>query len=99
MAFQSIGRILPKAMHEAGISKQVTAARVVEEATKKLQLLWGEEKARYVEVVSFADGALKWRTASSVALQELKLTETRLINDLNRELGSRVIRSFIYTGR
>lgn len=99
MAFQSIKRILPQAIQSAGIARQVTAARVVEEATEKLRLLWGDEKAAYAEVVSFSDGTLKWRTTSSVAMQELKLMEKQLVNDLNRELGSRVIRSFTYTTR
>ncbi|HEU0050830.1 MAG TPA: hypothetical protein VFQ60_02110 [Patescibacteria group bacterium] len=97
MGFEPIRRILPKAIATAGITKQVTAARVIEEANRITRALWGEEKTRYLEIVSFANGILKWRVRSASALQELKSWETRFINELNRELGSRTIRAFSYT--
>jgi len=90
-SFEPLSRILPKAINRAGISKQVTAARVVEKAAHVLRALWGEEKAAHVEMVSFKDGVLKLKTHSGPASQELKLWELRLVNQMNRELGSRVV--------
>jgi hypothetical protein len=91
MSFEPIRRILPKAIAGAGIVEQVTAARVVAEAGRALTRLWGEEKAAYVDVVSFRDGQLKLRIGSSVARQELRVWETRLINEVNRLLGRRTV--------
>lgn len=91
MPFEPVSRILPKAIQKAGISRQVTAARVLEEWATVLKQLWGEEKAAHIEGVSLANGTLKLRSRSGVAAQELKIWEARLVNQLNRELGSRIV--------
>ena len=91
MPFEPIRRILPKAIQSAGISRQVNAARVIEEATGLIKNLWGEEKAAYVHIVSFSDGVLKIRALASVALQELRVWEIRIQNELNRSLGTSVV--------
>ncbi|MBM3204987.1 DUF721 domain-containing protein [Candidatus Uhrbacteria bacterium] len=96
MSFQPIRRILPKAIQEAGILHQVTAARVVEEATQTLKQLWGAERAVYVQVISFSDGTLKLRSSSGAAIQELKSMEIAFQNELNRRLGSRIIKNLSY---
>ena len=99
MGFEPLRRILPKAIQSAGISRQVTAVRVIEEAMKLIQALWGEEKARYVECVSFAGGVLKIRALAPAAMQELKVWQIRLQNDLNRALGGKVISQIVFTDR
>ncbi len=92
MPFEPIRRILPKAIQSAGISRQVNAARVIEDATGLIKNLWGEKKAAYVQPVSFSEGVLKIRALAPIALQELRLWETRIQNELNRSLGSAVVK-------
>jgi len=99
MSFEPIRRILPKAIQSAGISRQITAVRVIDEAMKLIRTLWGEEKARYVECVSFVGGVLKIRALAPAAMQELKIWQIRLQNDLNRALGGKVISQIIVTDR
>ena len=95
MSFQPIKRILPKAMQDAGIQRQVTSARVLEEAKLAVIRLWGEEKAAYIHAVSFGEGTLKLQALAPAALQELKMWETRLLNEVNRALGSKTIHKLI----
>ncbi len=92
MSFEPIRRILPKAIQTAGIARQVNAARVVEEAATLVRNAWGEERAAYVRIVSFSDGVLKICALAPIALQELKLWEIRLQNDLNRLLGGPIVK-------
>ena len=92
MSFEPIRRILPKAIHNAGITRQVTAVRILDEAGAVVRAFWGEEKAAFIEVVSFHEGVLKINATAPVALQELKLWEVRIQNELNRRLGSKVVR-------
>jgi len=91
MTFQPIRRILPKAIQDAGIQQQVTAARVLAEAEQVIRRVWGEEKAAYVKAISFADGQLKLRASAPAAVQELTMQESRLLNEINRALGSKTV--------
>jgi hypothetical protein len=91
MGFESIKRLLPSAVQSHGILKQVESRQVVERAGIVIKALWGEERARGVLVVSFREGTLKLESTSAPALQHLKLEETKILNALNRDLGSRVI--------
>lgn len=93
MPFEPIRRILPQAIQSAGISRQVTSARVIEEAGQALVRLWGEEKAAYIQIISFQEGILKCKALAPVAMQELKVWEVRFQNEINRVLGSRAIMS------
>ncbi len=92
MAFQPIRRILPGALQQFGITRQVTAARVVSEARASLLRLWGEEKSAIVHIVSFSEGALKVEASSSVALHELRALHVRWQNEMNRQLGEQVVK-------
>lgn len=89
MAFQPIRKILPNALQSAGISQQVTAARVIQIAKDTFQRLWGEEKASCIYIVSFQEGILTVRTSSSGAQQEIRVHQVRLQNEINRLLGAR----------
>ncbi len=99
MPFQPIGSILSRAIRKAGITEQVTAAQVLEETKKTLQRLWGEEKAAWIEPLSFREGLLRVRSLSAAATQEWKMTEIRILNEVNRVLGSRIVqRTSVATG-
>lgn len=91
MAFQSIRRILPQAVQKAGWSEPVTAVRVLEEAKASLARLWGDERAAFVVPLSFHAGTLKLQARAPSAMQELRLAETRLQNEINRALGEKKV--------
>lgn len=93
MSFEPIRRILPQSLRQAGISKQIEAVRVLSVAQDTIKALWGDQKASFVECVSFASGELKVRAHAPAALQELKLWDVRIRNEINRALGSKVILS------
>ena len=96
MPFEPIRRILPRAIQDAGLTRQVTAARIIQTAQEAVLALWGEEKAAYVHVVSFHEGTLKMAATAPAALQELKVSEVRWQNEINRRLGSKVVHKIIF---
>jgi hypothetical protein len=92
MAFQKLGGIQSESLQKfAGLKRNVDAVRVLEAAKTVLVALWGEEKAALVRGISFHDGELKFAASASIVVGELKLIETRLINEINRGFGSRVV--------
>lgn len=96
MSLEPIRRFLPRALQTAGIADKVTAARVLLEAKQALIRLWGEEKAAYVDMVSFAEGALKVRSSAGAAIQELKMNAVRFQNEINRALGTKVVKKIVF---
>lgn len=95
MALEPIRRLIPGAIRSAGISDQATAARVMYEAQQVILRLWGEEKAAYVRVVSFAEGVLKFASLSGAALQELAMQRVPIQNEINRALGTKVVSQIV----
>lgn len=89
MAFQPIRRLLPGAIRQAGIDEQVSSVRVLVLAKETLEKFWGQEKANYIEWISFKEGTLKIRAHAPAAKQELKAWEVRFMNELNRALGAK----------
>lgn len=98
MPLEPIRRILPHAVRSAGISEQVTAARVIYEAEQALLRVWGAEKAVYIRVISFQEGTLKLGSSSGAALQELKTQHVRIQNEINRALGTKTIHRLLCVG-
>ena len=90
-SFQPIRTILPQAIQQAGIGRQVTAARVVQEAQEAIHRLWGEERARYITIVSFKEGMIKISATAPAAAQEIKSVVVQLQNEINRALGSKIV--------
>ncbi|MFA5935370.1 MAG: DciA family protein [Patescibacteria group bacterium] len=91
MAFEPMKRLLPTVMRTHGIAKQVESRQVVDRSLVVLRALWGEDRAKGVTAVSFKDGSLKLESVSAPALQQLKLDQTKILNALNRDLGSKVV--------
>ncbi|MDO8618255.1 MAG: DciA family protein [Candidatus Uhrbacteria bacterium] len=90
-SFEPIRKILPQAIQQAGIARQVTAARVIQETQEALRRLWGEEKAKYIQTVSFKDGVIKVKALAPAAAQEIKNATVPLQNEVNRALGSKIV--------
>ncbi|GMU25665.1 DUF721 domain-containing protein [Patescibacteria group bacterium] len=93
MSFQPIRKILPQAIQRAGLDTEVSAVRVVETAQEQLRQLWGEERAAHVNVVSFSGGVLNIETATPSAAHVIRGMQESWINEMNRELGERKVRT------
>lgn len=94
MAFDSIKRIMPKAIEAMHITPQMEAVRILQLFGPVLASFWDETRAAYLEPVSFSHGALRLRVKSGVAKQEFKLIEVEVQNALNRQLGGKYIKTF-----
>ncbi len=91
MSFESMRRLLPTVMRSHGISKQVQSRQLLEMGSEVLRLLWGEDRARSLRPVSFKEGTLKFESTSAPAMQQLKVDQTRVMNEMNRRLGERCV--------
>jgi len=95
MSFDSMKRILSAKTAVDPRMRDLQIARIFDVTHLVLDKLWGEERAAYVTPLSFREGTLKLETSSPAAKQQLKLDETRLKNEINRQLGSLVVRSMV----
>jgi hypothetical protein len=73
-------------------SKDLQVARIFNIVHTVLQKFWGEERAAFITVVSFADGSLKCTTASPSAKQQMTLDMLRIKNEVNRQLGDQIVK-------
>ncbi len=93
MALEPIKRLIPSSMQNAGWKPQIDAMMILDISNKVLLGLWGEEKAKRISFLSVKEGCLKASSTSGAAIQELKLMEVRLLNEINRALGSKKVHS------
>lgn len=91
MPWQSLKSIMNKSLEKAGISEQVTAQRVLDTAQKLLQQRWGDDVAAMVEFKTFSAGILNAVSASSGAIQTLKMEKIDFLNAVNYELGKKAV--------
>ena len=94
MGFQKLGGIQSESLQKFGnLRRNVDAVRVMEVAKTVLTALWGPEKSAMVRGVSFHDSELKLAASASIVVGELKLIETRFLNEINRALGARIVKT------
>lgn len=73
------------------MTASIKARSVVSAASIVLRALWGDERASTVTPISYRDGALTVETSSAGAVQQLRVDETRLVNEINRAMGERCV--------
>jgi hypothetical protein len=95
MPFEPLRHILSRNFRATPQSVDLQLARVLDVARTVLDKLWGSERAAYARVLSFKEGVLKFETTSPAAKQELVVDTIRLKNEINRQLGSQVIKSIV----
>jgi hypothetical protein len=96
---EPLKRILTQTMKSAPISKELGIARVFEAFRTVMVLRWGEEKAEYVIPVSLKEGVLKLESRSPAAIQEFRLIEAAVKNDLNRQIGEALVGKILIVSR
>ena len=89
MTFHSMKKIMPSVLAGRSFTHQLEAFQVLEHAVAAVLGLWGDERARFVTPISFADGTLKFESTSAVAMQQFRVDEVRILNEINRRCGSR----------
>jgi len=89
--FQSIKRIIPDSLKQVGLEEKISAALVLDEAKKTLIRLWDEDRASFVEPISFTNGELHVRVTSPSALALLRTEAMPWMNEINRVLGGRKV--------
>lgn len=92
MPFEPIRKILPRVVGNHGIQSPLKARNVLQITTTVLRALWGEEKAANVTPVSFHEAELRVESSSAGAVQQLRMDEARLLNEINRTLGERAVK-------
>lgn len=87
----SLGSLLQKRVQQAGLGRQVEAARIIECAKKELIKIFNENVLTYMQPVIVKDRVLQIRVGSSVAAQELRLRERQIVQVVNQAMGQQVI--------
>lgn len=93
MSFEPIRRIIPSFVRGHGLEQPLQAQSVVEVALEVFTAKWGAERASVIVPISFVNGCLKLEVTSPAAMQELRVQEAAIMNEINRRMGSRVVRS------
>ena len=82
----NLGDILKKRTSQSPIWKSVTATLVVEEANKIIKELFGDEVQKYAQAVYLKNEVLSIACLSSVAAQEVKINEKKIIEKMANAL-------------
>lgn len=77
--------LLERALERSGISKQVLAARIVEEARRITREVLGPENSKYIDPASYTRGELCVHVRAPVAGVELRQHEERLLAELRKK--------------
>ena len=92
--FNRLSHILQnKFSRKDDLSRQVEIAKILDYCRSELKKIFPEEE---IEVVSLKDKTLLIRLKNSVLASELRLREYEMINKVNTQFGSEVIRKTIY---
>ncbi len=88
---QSLKNLLSNSIKEAGIGRQVQAARAVAYFADIVSQVLGPEYRDQVKALRYRQGVLTITCFSSVLAQEVKLSQGQIIGQLNDKLGGPVV--------
>ncbi len=92
MPFEPLRKIVARSIVAPGRNRDLLIARVFAAGADVVTRVWGEERAVYVAPRSFKDGVLKWDVRSPAAAQQLRIDAPKLKNEINRQLGSALVK-------
>jgi len=99
MGFESLRHIVTRTVRNPKTAHDLQVARIFDATKVVLSKLWGEERAAYITVVSFKEGALKCETSSPSAKQLFGTDVPRLRNEINRQLGDGIVKTIVIHGK
>lgn len=77
--------LLGRALERSGISNQVLAARIVEEARRITREMLGPKRSQYINPASYTRGELCVHVSAPVAGVELRQHEDRFLDELRKK--------------
>ncbi|NQU83302.1 MAG: DUF721 domain-containing protein [Parcubacteria group bacterium] len=89
MALKPLGGMMRGALSDKGALVRIEATLILEEFEKIVINILGEKFRGVYESISFKDGTLMVKCESSVAAQELRINEARIICELNKILKNK----------
>lgn len=92
----AIGDILRKRADKSALWRGVRASLVVEAANETLVAVLGAGAADYARAVYVKNGTLAIACLSSVAAQEIKINEQKIIAEINKRAGNTVVEKLAY---
>ncbi len=93
MSFSTIGNILNKNIQKkSGLTKQIQATLICEKFDKIIQEKWGNKIIDKVKAIYFKNNTLTIASLSSVASQEIKLHEKKILEKINEKFDNSVER-------
>ncbi len=88
-----VRNLLGGALERGGISQQVLAARIVDEALRVVRKTLGPDAARLIYPTAFSQGELRFRVSAPIASVELHQHEQRLLAELRKKFpGTKIER-------
>jgi predicted nucleic acid-binding Zn ribbon protein len=93
MSMQPIGALLPRVLRELGLEAGVSGWRAVQEWPEAV----GPRIARRTRATAFKEGTLHVEVEGSSWLHELGFLKRELIRQVNRRLGSLLVRELRFT--
>lgn len=81
-----------KVLVNKGLGDIATAAFICCEAQKVISAVFSKDFSREVRVASFRDGFLNVESSSSSHAQEVVLRQAEVLKQINKKLGSEMIR-------
>jgi len=93
MSFSTIENILNKNIQKkSGLTKQIQATLICEKFDKIIQEKWGNKIIDKVKAIYFKNNTLTIASLSSVASQEIKLHEKKILEKINEKFDNSVER-------
>jgi len=92
MAFNSIGKLLPQRLRQAGLEREVQISQVIIMANDLLNELFGPQTTDYkAQAVSLKQKNLSIAAMNSSMRQELAIKERDFIFRLNKKIGKQMV--------
>jgi len=88
---QSIKDLLPKAVKQAGISRQIEAVQVVQTANEVIAELIGPGAIQRAQAIYFKDKTITIACLSSILSQELQLAQPQIIDRINQRFDQSIV--------
>lgn len=88
---ENLRHLITQSVRRSGAAPSVEAAKIVDEATAILGVLFGADLASHMKPLYVKNRTLTVSCTSSTVAQELKLRETEILDQLSQKLAGRLV--------
>lgn len=96
MSFIDLKNLLPQTLTRNRIKPQIEATNVLEETTKLIRQVWGDEVVKLVEPKYVKDRVLYVVCNSSTAANALSLAKKKIVEEVNKACGEELIIDIVF---